>query len=66
MFRLPIQPSNRSGLRSPCRMMVDKLTAVPRVRLGTRVGSLTADEMKGLNRALFVFLGRSETETANG
>jgi mRNA interferase MazF len=44
-------------------MMVDKLTAVPRTRLGTRVGSLTSDEMKGLNRALFVFLGLSETET---
>jgi mRNA interferase MazF len=63
IFRLPIQPSTRSGLRSPCRMMVDKLTAVPRTRLGTRVGSLTSDEMKGLNRALFVFLGLSETET---
>ena len=32
IFRLPIQPSTRSGLRSPCRMMVDKLTAVPRMR----------------------------------
>ena len=66
IFRLPIQPSIRSGLRSPCRMMVDKLTAVPRTRLGTRVGLLTSDEIRGLNRALFVFLGLSETETEKG
>ena len=42
--------------------MVDKLTAVPRKRIGTLVGSLTAAEMKALNRAIFVFLGLSETE----
>jgi len=66
IFRLVIQPSQRSGLRSPCRMMVDKITAVPRKRLGTLVGSLTSDEMKVLNRALFVFLGLSETETGDG
>ena len=64
MFRLPVQPSSRSGLRAPCRMMVDKLTAVPRTRLGTRVGSLSPEEMKGLNRALFVFLALSETQSA--
>jgi mRNA interferase MazF len=42
--------------------MVDKLTAVPRKRLGIRIGTLNADELKGLNRATFVFLGLSETE----
>lgn len=33
---------------------------------GTRFGLLTSDEMKGLNRALFVFLGLSDTETEKG
>jgi mRNA interferase MazF len=61
IFRLPAQPGPQSGLRSPCRLMVDKVTAVPRKRLGTLVGSLTSDEMRALNRALFVFLGLSET-----
>src|SRR5512132_3700422 len=56
IFRLPIQPSAQSGLRSPCRMMVDKLTAVPRTRLGKLVGTVTCDEVKALNRAIFVFL----------
>jgi hypothetical protein len=46
--------------------MVDKLTAVPRTRLGTLVGSLTITEMKALNRGIFVFLGLSETESEKG
>ncbi len=62
IFRLPVRPSPQSGLRSPCRLMVDKVAAVPRKRLGTLVGSLTAGETRALNRALFVFLGLSETE----
>ena len=62
IFRLPIQPSTQSGLQSPCRLRVDKLTAVPRRRLGKLVGSLTSEEMRALNRAIFVFLGLSETE----
>lgn len=61
-FRLPIHANARSGLRAPCRIMVDKLTAVPRRRLGKLVGSLASEELKALNRALFVFLGLSETE----
>lgn len=62
IFRLPIPSNTRTGLRTPCRLMVDKLTAVPRKRLGTLVGTLSSDELKALNRAVFVFLGLSETE----
>lgn len=60
IFRLPLQPNAVSGLRAPCWMMVDKLTAVPRRRVGRLVGSLAPEEVRGLNRALFVFLGLSE------
>ena len=63
IFRLPIPSNTRTGLRAPCRLMVDKLTAVPRKRLGTLVGTLSPEELKTLNRAVFVFLGLSETET---
>ena len=62
IFRLSLQPSARNGLKAPCRMMVDKVTAVPRSRLGKLVGSLASEDMKTLNRAIFVFLGLSETE----
>jgi mRNA interferase MazF len=63
-FRLLIPANMRTGLRAPCRVMVDKLTAVPRKRLGSRVGTLNPEELKGLNRTMFVFLGLSETETS--
>ena len=62
IFRLPLQPSTKNGLKAPCRMMVDKVTAVPRSRLGRLVGSLASEDIKTLNRAIFVFLGLSETE----
>jgi mRNA interferase MazF len=61
IFRLPVPANARTGLRSSCRMMVDKVTAVPRVRLGQFVGRLSAEELKALNGAVFVFLGLSET-----
>jgi mRNA interferase MazF len=60
LFRLPVEPTTENGLQAPCRLMVDKVTAVPRTRLGKRVGALSRDELKALNRALFVFLGLSE------
>jgi mRNA interferase MazF len=60
IFRLPVDPSTGNGLQEPCRLMVDKLTAVPRTRLGRRLGSLAREEMKTLNRAMFVFLGLAE------
>jgi mRNA interferase MazF len=61
IFRLLIQPGDQTGLRAPCRLMVDTLTAVPRRRLGRLVGSLAAEDVRALNRAIFVFLGLSET-----
>jgi mRNA interferase MazF len=60
IFRLPVEPSAGNGLQTPCRLMVDKLTAVPRTRVGKRLGSLAREEMKTLNRAMFVFLGFGE------
>ena len=59
-FRLPVEPSAANGLQAPCRLMIDKLTAVPRTRLGKRLGSLAREEVKTLNRAMFVFLGLAE------
>jgi len=66
IFRLSVQPSAQSGLHRACRVMVDKLTAVPRRRLGRSIGSLTSGEMRALNRAIFVFLGLAETESNKG
>lgn len=57
LFRLPIEPSELNGLRQASRLMVDKITTVPRARLGRRVGTLDAEDVVRLNRAVLVFLG---------
>jgi mRNA interferase MazF len=57
LFRIPIEPSDRNGLRAQSRLMVDKLTTVSKERLGARVGRLEDEDMVRLNRAILVFLG---------
>jgi mRNA interferase MazF len=57
LMRLPIEPNERNGLRAASSLMVDKLTTVPRSKLGTRIGRLDDEDMIRLNRAMVVFLG---------
>ncbi|MGU3540239.1 type II toxin-antitoxin system PemK/MazF family toxin [Methylobacterium sp. A54F] len=52
-----IQPNQRNGLRTVCRLMADKVTTVPRTKLGTRLGRLDEADMVRLNGAMSVFLG---------
>lgn len=57
LFRLRIEPDDENRLREPCSLMVDKVTTVPRSKLGERVGQLNDEEMLRLGRAILVFLG---------
>ena len=57
LFRLPVAPNARNGLRSASRLMVDKVTTVPRERLADQIGRLDDEDMIRLNRAILVFLG---------
>jgi len=57
LFRLLVAPSARNGLRAPSRLMVDKVTTMPKAKLGTRIGNLADDDVVHLNRALTVFHG---------
>jgi len=57
LFRLPIEPNGTNGLRSPCRLMVDKITTAPKSKLGGRIGYLGNEDMVRLNQAMMVFLG---------
>jgi mRNA interferase MazF len=56
MFRLPVEPDEANGLRHGCRLMVDKITTVPRSKLRLRIGRLRDDEMAGLTEAIILFL----------
>ncbi len=57
LFRLPVHPTERNGLRALSRLMVDKITTVPKSRIATRVGRLDDDDVIRFNRAALVFLG---------
>ena len=57
LFRVPIEPSEKNGLRAPSRLMVDKITTVSKDRMGSDVGRLDDEDMVSLNRAILVFLG---------
>lgn len=57
LFRLPVDANTRNGLRVPCRLMVDKITTVPKAKLGARIGRLDDEDILRLNQAMLVFLG---------
>jgi mRNA interferase MazF len=57
LFRLAVEPNECNGLRASCRLMVDKITTVPKSKVGSRVGRLDDEDMVRLNQAMIVFLG---------
>lgn len=57
LLRLPVMPDDLNGLRETSRLMVDKVTTVPRSKLGQQVGRLSDEDIVRLGRALLVFLG---------
>lgn len=57
LFRLRIEPDEVNGLREPCSLMVDKITTVPRSKLGEHVGRLSDEENLSLGTAILIFFG---------
>lgn len=57
LFRLRIEPDEGNGLREPCSLMVDKITTLPRSKLGEHIGRLNDEDLVRLGRSIMVFLG---------
>ena len=57
LFRLLVEPTETNGLRAPCGLMVDKITTLPKAKIGARIGRLNDADVVRLNRAALVFLG---------
>lgn len=57
LFRLLVEPNEQNGLRSSCRLMVDKITTVPKSKVGEQIGRLDDTDILRLNQAVMVFLG---------
>lgn len=64
LFRVSVAPNEQNGLRTPCRLMVDKVTTVAKSKLGTRIGRLDDADIVRLNRAMLVFLGLAGASAA--
>jgi mRNA interferase MazF len=57
LMRLPIEPSERNGLRAASHVMIDKMTTVSKKKLESRVGRLSDEDIVRVNRGVVVFLG---------
>jgi mRNA interferase MazF len=61
-----VEPTEPNGLRATCRLMVDKITTVPKSKVGVRVGQLNHEDILRLNQAMVVFLGLAVSPRTQG
>jgi mRNA interferase MazF len=64
LIRLLIEPNERNGLQTASRLMVDKITTMPKSKLGARVGRLDDEDIVRFNQAILVFLGLAASPRA--
>ena len=57
LFRLAVEPSNRNRLFATSRLMVDKITTVPKSKVDAQIGRLDDEDILRLDQAILVFLG---------
>jgi mRNA interferase MazF len=57
LFRVNVQPTAKNGLEKPSAVMVDKAVALPRSRLGNRIGRLEEGKLVEVNASMALFLG---------
>jgi mRNA interferase MazF len=65
LFRIRVEHSGENGLRESSALMVDKVTTVPRDKLGARIGRLEASDVLRMNQAILVFLGLARSQRAS-
>lgn len=57
LLRITVKPTPENGLYVESNIMVDKVTTIPRSKLGRRIGVLEPADMTALGRAVMLFLG---------
>lgn len=60
--RFNVAPSAANGLQVASQVMVDKISTVPKTKIGRRIGVLTTGEITQLNRTLALFLGLADID----
>lgn len=57
LLRYLLDPSDGNGLLLASDVMIDKIFAIPRERMGKKIGGVTAKQMSDITSALALFLG---------
>jgi mRNA interferase MazF len=57
LFRIAIEPDVNNGLQSLSQVMIDKPAAVPKSKIGRRIGYLDKRTMDAVDAALVCFIG---------
>jgi mRNA interferase MazF len=57
LFRLTLEPSGKTGLRSVSQIMLDKITTVRRDRVRKAIGRVEDETMLRVTRALALWFG---------
>ncbi|CAG7633578.1 putative endoribonuclease MazF [Rhodococcus opacus] len=60
LVRIPVEPTDSTGIEKPSQIMVDKVTTMPRMNVRDRLGQLADADLVRLDRALVVFLGLAD------
>jgi mRNA interferase MazF len=66
LFRIALEPADSNGLRIASRIMIDKITTMPKSKLGARIGRLDDEDIVRLNRAILAFLGLASKPRTRG
>ena len=62
LIRLRIEPNERNELDASSRIMVDKITTVPKRKIGRRIGELDSEDIERLDQAMATFLGLTASQ----
>jgi len=57
LFRIPIPPGDRTGLRAASQVMVDKIVSVPRAAIDAEIDRCNEGELEAADGALRRWLG---------
>lgn len=57
LFRLTLEPSSETGLRSVSQIMIDKVTTVQRDKVGRTIGQVGDETMLRVNRGIALWFG---------
>lgn len=60
-LRIGVPAQDTTGLESPSAIMVDKVSAVPRSKLGPRIGEVDRSVLRVVNRGLGTLLGFAQS-----